>query len=110
MQDQALGTNFSRVGYYDRRDRSCAGPRLESLPLEYVPFVRTIGSANWPRSHAPGAGIDFFWLHLARVRESIAEGRVIPAWLPWIMPAGWTLVLLFSGFYLLKRGDSAGVT
>jgi hypothetical protein len=109
LQDQALGTNFGRLGYYDRIEPA-PGRAWNRYRLAYVPFVRAIGSGNWPRSRTPGIGLDFFWLHLARVRAAIPEGRVIPGWLPWVMPIAWTLLLVVTGFYLLKRGVSAGVT
>jgi hypothetical protein len=105
LQDQALGAHFGRLGYYDRIDPA-PGRAWNRYRLEYVPFVRTITSGNWPVSRAPGAGIDFFWLHLARVRSAIPEGRVIPGWLPWTMPMIWMLVLTVAGFGLMTNNGS----
>ena len=102
LQDQTLGREFSLLGYYDRIDPA-PGRAWNRYRLAYVPFVRTITSGEWPRSRSPGTGVDFFWLHLARVRAAIPEGRVIPGWLPWAIPTAWTMVLSASGFYLLKR-------
>ena len=102
LQDQTLGDNFGRFGYYERIVPA-PGRAWNRYRLAYVPFVRTITSGDWPLSRAPGTGIDFFWLHLARVRTTIPEGRVIPWWLPWLIPITWTAVLLVSASNLLKR-------
>src|SRR6185436_20097019 len=77
LQDQTLGENFGRVGYYERISPA-PGRAWNRYRLAYAPFVRTITSGEWPRSRAPGTGIDFFWLHLARARATIPEGHVIP--------------------------------
>jgi hypothetical protein len=106
LQDQALGTNFGRLDYYARIDPA-PGRAWNRYRFAYVPFVRTIGSGDWPRSRMPGLGIDFFWLHLARVRSTIPEGRVIPGWLPWTIPITWTMILMMSALYLLKREVAA---
>jgi hypothetical protein len=106
LQDQALGTNFGRLGYYARIDPA-PGRAWNRYRPAYVPFVRTIASGDWPRSRTPGLGIDFFWLHLARVRATIPDGQVIPRWLPWTLPVTWTVILIVSAFCLLKRGVSA---
>jgi len=102
LQDQGLGTDFRRLGYYERINPA-PGRAWNRYRLAYVPFVRTINSGVWPRSRTPGEGIDFFWLHLSRVRETIPEGRVIPGWLPWAIPTIRTMVLMVSAFYLWKR-------
>ena len=104
LQDQGLGTDFRGLGYYERIEPA-PGRAWNRYRLAYVPFVRTISSGVWPRSQTPGEGIDFFWLHLSRVRATIPGGRVIPGWLPWTIPMIWTLVLMVSTFYLWKRGS-----
>jgi hypothetical protein len=104
LQDQGLGTDFRGLGYYERIEPA-PGRAGNRYRLVYVPFVRTISSGVWPRSRTPGEEIDFFWLHLSRVRATIPGGRVIPGWLPWTIPTIWTLVLMVSTFYLWKRGS-----
>ena len=102
LQDQALGRNFAALGYFDRIEPAPGRP-WNRYRLSYVPFVRTITSGEWPRSSAPGTGVDFFWLHLARVRATIPEGRILPGWLPWAIPISWTMVLIASVLSLSKR-------
>jgi hypothetical protein len=104
LQDQGLGTDFGRLGYYDRIDPA-PGRTWNRYRLTHVPFVRTITSGQWPRSPNPGEGVDFFWLHLARVRSTIPEGRVIPGWLPWAIPMIWMAILSASAWCLFGRGD-----
>jgi hypothetical protein len=106
LQDQGLGTDFGRLGYYARIDPA-PGRAWNRYRPAYVPFVRTIASSDWPRSRTPGLGLDFFWLHLARVRATIPGGQVIPRWLPWTLPVAWTAILIVSAFYLLRKGGSA---
>ena len=106
LQDQSLGTDFGRLGYYARIDPA-PGRAWNRYRLAYVPFVRTIASGDWPRSRTPGLGIDFFWLHLARVRATIPEGQVIPRGLPWTLPVAWTAILIVCAFYLSRRGSSS---
>ena len=106
LQDQALGRNFNLLGYYERIDPA-PGRAWNRYRFAYVPFMRTITSDEWPRSGAPGTGLDFFWLHLARARTTIPEGGVIPEWLPWAIPVTWTIVLIGSTRALFKRIDGA---
>jgi hypothetical protein len=96
LQDQAMGTDFSGVGYYDRI-APAPGRAWNRYHMGYVPFARTIAGTAWPRSASPGAGVDFFWLHLARARHGIPEAQMIPAWLPWSLPVLWLLLLAVSG-------------
>jgi hypothetical protein len=103
LQDQALGRNLALLGYYDRIEPA-PGRAWNRYRLAYVPFVRTIASGDWPRSREPGAGIDFFWLHIARVRATMSGGRVIPGWLPWAIPMIWIAILIVSARGLLRRG------
>jgi hypothetical protein len=60
--------------------------------LSYIPFVGTLTSHEWPVGQV-GHGIDIFPFHLARARAVIPDARVIPAWLPWALPAFWLSVL-----------------
>ena len=106
LQDQALGTDFRRLGYYDRIDPA-PGRAWNRYRIAYLPFVRTITSGDWPRSPNPGEGIDFFWLHLFRVRATITGGRVIPGWLPWTIATTWMAIMIVSAFFLWKRGRSS---
>jgi len=108
LQDQSLGTTLDRVGYYDRIDPA-PGRAWNRYRLSYAPFVRAITSGEWPRSQAPGTGVDFFWLHLARVRVTIPGGRVIPGWLPWTIPSIWTLILIASAFQLFRSGAGSSL-
>ena len=92
LQDQALGNDFRRFGYYDRVDPA-AGRAWNRYRMDYVPFVRTMTSAEWPASRQVGAGLDVFPLHLLRARDAIPEARVIPAWLPWALFVLWSSLL-----------------
>jgi hypothetical protein len=95
LQDQALGSNFQRLGYYDRVDPA-AGRAWNRYRMAYVPFVRTITSADWPASRQVGAGLDVFPLHLLRAKDSMPEARVIPTWLPWGLLVFWSSLLIVA--------------
>ena len=91
LQDQALGRDFSQTNYYQRVTPP-PGRAFNRYRLDYIPFVRAITSDEWPRGQV-GHGVDFFPLHLARARATIPQAKVIPAWLPWGLPAVWITVL-----------------
>ena len=84
LQDQALGNDFQRVGYYERIDPP-PGRAWNRYRLDYVPFIRTVTSSDWPMSQRVGAGIDFFPLHLMRARAAIPDAQTIPWWLPSVL-------------------------
>src|SRR5262245_21982784 len=91
LQDQSLGRDFSQTNYFERVTPP-PGRAWTRYRLDYIPFVRTITSNEWPRGPV-GQGVDFFPLHLARARASIPEAQAIPAWLPWALPAFWIAIL-----------------
>ena len=92
LQDQAMGAEFQRLGYYERIDPS-PGRAWNRYRLEYLPFVRTLTSGNWPASRRVGTGADFFSLHLLRARAAQRDARSIPPWLPWGLLVTWGAVL-----------------
>jgi hypothetical protein len=92
LQDQALGSDLQRVGYYERIDPA-AGRPWNRYRMAYIPFIRAATSDDWPTSRRVGAGLDFFPLHLLRARDNPAA-RSIPAWLPL------ALVLSFGGLLI----------
>jgi len=101
LQDQALGTTFTRTGYYERIVPA-PGRAWNRYRFDYVPFSRTLLSGDWPRSAMVGLGVDVFPLHLAQAKAAIPDARIIPSWLIWTLPALWTVVLLASGVGLWK--------
>lgn len=95
LQDQALGSDFQGVGYYERIDPA-PGRVWNRYNLGYIPFIRTTGSSEWPSSSVAGAGADFFPLHLMRARAAIPAARAIPGWLPLMLFLGWSALLMTS--------------
>ena len=93
LQDQALGSDFRRFGYYERIDPA-PGRAWNRYSLEYLPFMTATTSGDWPDSPRVGAGLDFFPLHLMRAKAAIPGARAIPAWLPWTLVLGWCCLLL----------------
>ena len=92
LQDQAMGAEFQRLGYYERIDPT-PGRAWNRYRLEYLPFVRTLSSGNWPASRRVGTGADFFPLHLLRARAAQRDARAIPLWLPWGLMVTWSALL-----------------
>ncbi len=82
LQDQALGANLARQNYYERRaDRP--GKPWNRYNIRYIPFASTVSSDAWGIDGAPGSGVDFFWLHLARARRHLPDcEQAIPSWFP----------------------------
>lgn len=93
LQDQALGSNFQDVGYYERIEPA-PGRAWNRYRLGYIPFIRTTASPDWPASTVVGAGLDFFPLHLIRARTAIPAARAIPGWLPLTLFLGWSALLM----------------
>ncbi|HKT81032.1 MAG TPA: hypothetical protein VJP86_12485 [Vicinamibacterales bacterium] len=102
LQDQSLGTDFTKVGYYERINPP-PGRSWLRYRFDYVPFARAMQSGQWPRSREVGAGLDFFWLHLARARAGIPAAAVIPAWICWLLPVGWIALLVGSLGYAVSN-------
>lgn len=106
LQDQSMGRDLSRMVYYERVVPR-PGRAWNRYRLTYVPFVGTLTSHEWPIGEV-GHGIDIFPFHLARARATIPDARVIPAWLPWALPAFWLLVL--GTGEAARRRAASGVT
>jgi hypothetical protein len=102
LQDQALGRDFSRLGYYDRIEPA-QGRAWNRYRLQYIPFERTLSSADWPASPQVGSGVDFFPLHLMRAKAAIPAAGVIPSWLALLLPLVWGLLLAASGVALNRQ-------
>ena len=60
LQDQVPVKEAGRVGYYERIDPP-AGRAADRYRLDYVPFIRTTTSSEWPNSPRVGSGLDFFF-------------------------------------------------
>ena len=105
LQDQSMGRDGSQTNYFERVTPP-PGRAVNRYRLDYIPFVRTIGSAEWPVGQV-GHGIDIFPLQIARARETIPQARVIPAWLPWALPAFWLVILIPALFWRRVPSPSA---
>jgi hypothetical protein len=103
LQDQALGNDYARMGYYERIVPA-PGRAWNRYRLGYVPFVKTVLSGEWPASSQVGKGADFFVMHLSRARAAIPEAQVIPWWLPWVLALVWTGLLGAAGGGLWQVG------
>ena len=101
LQDQSLGRDLSQTNYYERITPE-PGRAWNRYRLGYIPFVRTITSREWP-SGPVGLGVDFFALHLERARTTVPEARIIPAALPWLMPATWIAILVLTWTWPPRR-------
>jgi hypothetical protein len=104
LQDQALGNDFQRVGYYERIDPP-AGRAWNRYNLGYVPFIRTTTSTDWPVSPRVGAGVDIFPLHLMRAKAAFADASVISGWLPLLLVLGWGGLLMAAASRLWPLAD-----
>lgn len=96
LQDQALGGDFQRLGYYERIEPA-PGRAWNRYRFEYIPFVRTLTSGEWPANPRVGAGADFFALHLLRARALPVPASRVLSWLPWVLLTGWTALLVVAG-------------
>jgi hypothetical protein len=101
IQDQAMGQDLRHDNYYERV-AARPGQPWNRYRLDYVPFVAALQAERWGVSAPPGAGLDFFPLHLARARRALPDMRAIPAWLPWLLPVP-PLVLLGMGGWKLRE-------
>lgn len=101
LQDQAVGNDFRRLGYYERIDPP-PGRAWYRYRLEYIPFIRTTTSGDWPASPRVGLGLDFFPLHLVRAKAAIPDARTIPIWLPLTLLLGWGALLTAAGTTLWR--------
>jgi hypothetical protein len=98
LEDQALGGDLggaARTRYYERIDPPPGRP-WNRYRLEYVPFVDTISSPDWFHEATLGQGPDYFPLHLLQARQQLPDGRSIPLWLVWTLPAFWAGVIVIS--------------
>jgi hypothetical protein len=100
LQDQAMGRDLSATNYYEQVT-PVPGRALNRYRLDYIPFVRTITSGQWPVGQV-GLGFDNFPFQIARARATIPQARVIPAWLPFALPTFWLLILIPAVFW---KGD-----
>lgn len=107
LQDQAMGRDLSQTNYFERVPPA-RGRALNRYRLNYIPFVRTITSDEWPVGQV-GHGVDIFAFQLARARATIPQTRIIPAWLPWALPTFWLLILMPMLFWrmLVNEDQSA---
>jgi hypothetical protein len=99
LEDQGLGEDLgagASLAYYERIDPP-PGRAWNRYRLEYVPFIRTLSSGQWPAGDGVGHGLDYFPHHLFRARREIPGGQAIPAWLIWAIPAFWITVLAVAG-------------
>jgi len=103
LQDQAMGFDLSHTNYFERVTPE-PGRAWNRYRLDYIPFVRTITSGEWPVGPV-GLGLDIFPVQLARARATIPQARIIPAWLPWALPVLWILILVPTTLW--SRFDSA---
>ena len=94
LQDQALGRDFSQTHYYERITPS-PGRAWNRYRLDYIPFLRTIASDEWPVGQV-GHGVDFFHSTLCERGRRSPQAKVIPAWLPWALPSVWVVVLAWT--------------
>ena len=102
LQDQAMGAEFQRLGYYEGIEPS-PGRAWNRYRVEYLPFVRTLSSGNWPASRRVGTGADFFPLHLFRARAAQRDARAIPLWLPWGLLVMWGALLTAAAAILWRH-------
>ena len=114
LEDQAFGGapgGAARFHYYEQITPAQGRPS-NRYRLAYVPFVNAMRSPGWAKATALGQGPDFFPLHLAQARAQLPDGKAIPAWLPWIWPAGWLALFVASGWALARQSlpDSPTLT
>lgn len=105
LEDQGIGEDLgagAALAYYERIDPP-PGRAWNRYRLGYVPFVRTLGSGQWPSGDAVGHGLDYFPHHLARARRELPGGEAIPFWLVWAMPAFWLSMLAAAAAALARR-------
>jgi hypothetical protein len=96
LEDQGLGGDLkagARTVYYERIT-PLQGRVWNRYRLDYVPFVPAMRSGEWLRAATLGEGPDFFPLHLLQARRQLPNGRAIPLWLVWAMPAFWLTILI----------------
>jgi len=99
LEDQGIGQDLgagASLAYYERIDPPPGRP-WNRYRLQYVPFVRTLGSGTWPAGDSLGHGIDYFPHHLSRARHELPGGDAIPFWLVWLPLVMWLIVLLSAG-------------
>ena len=105
LEDQGMGEDLgsgATLAYYERIDPP-PGRAWNRYRLTYLPFVKTLSAGQWPSGDAAGHGLDFFPHHLARARNELPGGLVIPFWLVWAMPAFWLAVLAAAAAALRSR-------
>jgi hypothetical protein len=103
LEDQSSPGNAARIatGPYYERIEAAPGRPWHRYRLDYIPFKFALTSGHWTSpNRAAGNGPDFFALHLARARESLPGGRVIPSWMPWAVSVPWAIVLAISAVAL----------
>ncbi len=103
LEDQALGGDLgtgARTRYYERIDPPPGRP-WNRYRLEYIPFIDTIRSTGWRQGETLGQGPDFFPLHLLQARRQLPDGRSIPFWLVWALPAVWAALAITSFLFFL---------
>lgn len=103
LEDQAIGADLSSgyTSYYERIDPAPGRPS-NRYNLEYVPFLRTLRSADWIGRNRVGVGPDYLPYNLEQVRRGIGGGEAIPYWLPRALPMPFVLLLVWSGLRLRR--------
>jgi hypothetical protein len=107
LEDQGLGGDLqsgARMVYYERVTPA-PGRVWNRYRLDYVPFVSAMRSPNWLHATRLGEGPDFFPLHLLQARSQLPNGRAIPLWLVWGMPACW-LAMLAAAAAMWRRATA----
>ncbi|MBI3726018.1 hypothetical protein HY251_18980 [bacterium] len=121
LEDQAWGEDRTRSEYYESVDtREDPGLPENRYRLDYSPEVslpkialRSVSRIVRGESEAPGTGLDFFPLHLARVRSSERpDAAAIPRFLGPSLVLGWIGLLAFAAWSLggaLLREENAAI-
>lgn len=107
LEDQGLGDlgAGARTVYYERITPP-PGRVWNRYRLDYLPFVSAMRTPGWLHADRLGEGPDFFPLHLLQARRQLPEGRSVPVWLVWAMPAFWLAIVVASGAALARAPTS----
>jgi hypothetical protein len=105
LEDQALRRDqFGRTvaNYYEEITPAPGRPN-NRYRLEYIPFVTAMTSPGWSESPNLGQGPDYFYKHLQQARRQLQDGQSIPASLPFVWPAMWSVIALGAAVQLAWR-------
>lgn len=112
VQDQTMGADLRgriRQHYYEQTEPAPGRP-WNRYNLSYIPFVTAMRDPEWGVGGPPGAGIDFFPLHLTRARRLLPDMQAIPAWFPPALASWWMLWLVGAGTALWRAASRPGGT